>query len=148
MTREFGGSGNTIVTFAVTPADAAAPLTILVGNRGWSFTEADDDGYQIEFSGNDAVWNDLAVRTFNTDGDGDDRDGVISIDFAQDAIMLQEIVTTGVTGATERAKVPFTGARVDSSQMPVLGVPPEQLDEDDDEEELAWQLSKSAWASS
>jgi hypothetical protein len=27
------------------------------------------------------------VRTFNTDGDGDDRDGVISIDFAQDAIM-------------------------------------------------------------
>ena len=86
MTREFGGSGNTIVTFAVTPADAAAPLTILVGNSGWSFTEPDDDGYQIEFSGNDAIWNDLAVRTFNTDGDGADRDGVISIDFAQDAI--------------------------------------------------------------
>lgn len=87
MVREFGGAGNTIVTFAVTPADTTAPLTILVGNSGWSFPEADDDGYQIEFSGNEAVWNDLAVRTFNTDDNGDgDRDGVISIDFAQDAI--------------------------------------------------------------
>jgi TonB-linked SusC/RagA family outer membrane protein len=48
----------------------------------------------------------------------------VNFALAQDAIMLQEIVTTGVTGATERAKVPFTVARVDSSQMPVLGMNP------------------------
>jgi TonB-linked SusC/RagA family outer membrane protein len=52
--------------------------------------------------------------------------GEQTVDFSlmQDVIMLQEIVTTGVTGETERAKVPFTVARVDSSQMPVLGVNP------------------------
>jgi TonB-linked SusC/RagA family outer membrane protein len=52
--------------------------------------------------------------------------GEQSVNFAlvQDVIMLQEVVTTGVTGQTERAKVPFTVARVDSSQMPVLAVNP------------------------
>jgi TonB-linked SusC/RagA family outer membrane protein len=48
----------------------------------------------------------------------------VNFSLAPDAIMLQEIVTTGVTGATERAKVPFTVARVDSTQMPVLGMNP------------------------
>jgi|SRR5688572_8060929 len=89
MTREFGGDGNMMVTFAVDPGDNTSPLTILVGNSGWSLPDADDDGYQIEFSGNDAVWDDLAARTFTTDDGGDSNpDGVISIGFAQDAIAL------------------------------------------------------------
>jgi TonB-linked SusC/RagA family outer membrane protein len=48
------------------------------------------------------------------------------IDFSlvTDVIMLQEVVATGVTGATERAKVPFSIARVDTSQMPVIAVNP------------------------
>jgi TonB-linked SusC/RagA family outer membrane protein len=52
--------------------------------------------------------------------------GEQAVDFSltQDVIMLQEIVTTGVTGQTERAKVPFTVSRVDSTQMPVLGMNP------------------------
>jgi TonB-linked SusC/RagA family outer membrane protein len=52
--------------------------------------------------------------------------GEQTVDFSlvQDVIMLQEVVTTGVTGETERAKVPFTVARVDSAQMPVLAVNP------------------------
>ena len=89
MTREFGGDGNMMVSFAVDPGDDTSPLTILVGNSGWSLPDADDDGYQIEFSGSDAVWDDLAARTFTTDDSGDsDPDGVISIGFAQDAIAL------------------------------------------------------------
>lgn len=41
----------------------------------------------------------------------------------QSAIALSEVVVTGVSGgATERAKVPFTVARVDASQMPVQSV--------------------------
>ena len=41
-----------------------------------------------------------------------------------DVNRLQEVVVTGVTGATERAKVPFTVSRVDSADMPVLAVNP------------------------
>lgn len=99
MTREFGGEGNTIVTFALTPDDEEAPLTILVGNSGWPLPEADDDGYLLEFAGNGALWTDLAVRTFTTDDDGDGaRDGVISIDFAADAVtpILEDLA--GATG--------------------------------------------------
>ena len=99
MTREFGGVGNTIVTFSVDPSDASAPLTLLVGNSDWLFTEADDEGYRIEFSGNDAVWNDLAVHTFNTDDNGDGTaDGVISIGFAGDAITPLLADVAGATG--------------------------------------------------
>ena len=44
---------------------------------------------------------------------------------AVEALGLEELVVTGVTGgATERAKVPFTVARVDAAQMPVQGVNP------------------------
>ena len=52
--------------------------------------------------------------------------GDLEVNFSlpQDVIMLQEIVATGVTGATERAKVPFSVARVDTSQMPVIAVNP------------------------
>ena len=121
MTREFGSGGSTIVTFAVTPADPAAPLTILVGNSGWSFAEADDDGYQIDFGGNDAVWGQLAVRTFNTDDEGDgQRDGVISIDFASDAITPLLADVAGASGfhlsrrgvTVERVAMTGTGAAV------------------------------------
>lgn len=87
MTQEYDGAGNTIITFAVSPADTSTPLTILVGNSGWTLPDADDDGYRIELSGSEAVWNDLAVRTFTTNDNGDGAgDGVISIGFAQDAI--------------------------------------------------------------
>ena len=106
MIREFGGAGNTIVTFAVAPADRTAPLTILVGNSGWTFPAAEDEGYQIEFSGNAAVWDDLAVRTFTTDDQGEgDRDGVISIGFAEDAIapMLADIADASGFRLSRRA---------------------------------------------
>lgn len=87
MIQEYDGEGNTIITLAVSPGDTSTPLTILVGNSGWSLPEADDAGYRIELTGTEAVWNDLAVRTFTTDGDGPGgRDGVISIGFAADAI--------------------------------------------------------------
>jgi hypothetical protein len=123
MTREFGGEGNTIVTFAVDPADRSTPLTLLVGNSGWSFPDAEDEGYRIEFSGNDAVWNDLAVHTFTTDDNGDDRpDGVISIGFADDAItpLLEDVA--GATGlhlsrqgeTVDQVPLSGTGAAVSS----------------------------------
>jgi hypothetical protein len=124
MTREFGGDGNTIVTFAVTPADATAPLTVLVGNSGWTFPEgADDGGYQIEFSGNDAVWQDLAARTFNTDGDSGDRDGVISIDFARDAItpLLADVAAASGLHLSRQGvtvdRVAFTGTGAAVSKL-------------------------------
>jgi hypothetical protein len=41
MTREFGGDGNMMVTFAVDPGDDTSPLTILVGNSGWSLPDAE-----------------------------------------------------------------------------------------------------------
>ena len=41
-----------------------------------------------------------------------------------DPTRLSEVVVTGVTGETERAKVPFTVARVDTSDMPVQAVNP------------------------
>lgn len=126
MTREFGGDGNTIVTFAVTPADRTAPLTVLVGNSGWSFPEAEDDGYRIEFSGNAAVWGDLAVHTFTTDGDG-----VISIDFAEDALtpLLEDVSAAdglhlsrqGVT--VKRVAFSGTGAAVGTLARCVRSLP-------------------------
>jgi TonB-linked SusC/RagA family outer membrane protein len=48
----------------------------------------------------------------------------INFTLKADVNRLQEIVVTGVTGATERAKVPFTVAHVDSADMPVLAVNP------------------------
>lgn len=52
--------------------------------------------------------------------------GAQTVNFAlkTDVNRLQEVVVTGVTGATERAKVPFTVSRVDSADMPVLAVNP------------------------
>lgn len=41
-----------------------------------------------------------------------------------DVTKLSEVVVTGVTGATERAKVPFSVARVDTSDMPVVAMNP------------------------
>ncbi|MFL5561247.1 MAG: SusC/RagA family TonB-linked outer membrane protein [Gemmatimonadaceae bacterium] len=50
--------------------------------------------------------------------------GPQSFDFALavDPTRLSEVVVTGVTGETERQKVPFTVARVDSADMPVQAV--------------------------
>ena len=116
MTREFGDEGDTIVTFSVDPTDAVTPLTILVGNSGWSFPDADDDGYRIEFSGSDAVWKDLAVRTFNTEDEGDGQpDGVISIGFADDAItpLLEDVAGATALHLMRRGetvdRVPLSG---------------------------------------
>jgi TonB-linked SusC/RagA family outer membrane protein len=52
--------------------------------------------------------------------------GSQTINFAleTDAMRLTELVVTGVTGATERIKVPFTVSRVDSSSMPIPGANP------------------------
>lgn len=52
--------------------------------------------------------------------------GSQTVDFSlrSDPTRLSEIVTTGVTSGTERAKVPFTVARVDTADMPVQAVNP------------------------
>jgi TonB-linked SusC/RagA family outer membrane protein len=53
--------------------------------------------------------------------------GMVNQNFslATDALQLEEIVVTGVSGgAIERAKVPFSVGRVDASQMPVQAVNP------------------------
>lgn len=54
------------------------------------------------------------------------RPGTIRQDFvlAQDVNRLSQVVVTGVTGATEQVKVPFSVARVDEKDMPVAGVNP------------------------
>ncbi|MCU0625343.1 MAG: SusC/RagA family TonB-linked outer membrane protein, partial [Gemmatimonadaceae bacterium] len=54
------------------------------------------------------------------------RPGAIRQDFvlAQDVNRLSQVVVTGVTGATEQIKVPFSVARVDEKDMPVAGVNP------------------------
>ncbi len=39
----------------------------------------------------------------------------------KDVTQLSEVVVTGVTGATEQIKLPFTVARLDTTQMPVSG---------------------------
>ena len=99
MTREFGGDGNTIVTFMIDPANRAAPMTLLVGNSGWALGEEDQEGYRLEFAGSDAVWQDLSVHTFSTGDDGEGHaDGVISIDFAEDAITPMMADVAGATG--------------------------------------------------
>jgi hypothetical protein len=93
MTREFGDEGNSIFAVSVDPDDATLPLTLLVGNGSWSPPEAEDEGYHIEFIGSGAAWRDLAVRTFTTDGGDGTADGVISIGFADDAVvpMLEDV---------------------------------------------------------
>ena len=52
--------------------------------------------------------------------------GAQTVDFTlkQDINRLNDVVVTGVTGATERAKVPFSVSRVDTSEMPVTAVNP------------------------
>ena len=54
------------------------------------------------------------------------RPGVITQNFvlAADVNRLSQVVVTGVTGATEQAKVPFSVSRVDEKDMPVAGVNP------------------------
>jgi TonB-linked SusC/RagA family outer membrane protein len=54
------------------------------------------------------------------------RAGAQTQDFTlrEDVNQLAQVVVTGVTGATERAKVPFSVSRVDSTQMPVVAVNP------------------------
>jgi TonB-linked SusC/RagA family outer membrane protein len=54
------------------------------------------------------------------------RPGVITQNFemAQDVNRLSEVVVTGVTGATEQTKTPFSITRVTADQMPVVGLNP------------------------
>jgi TonB-linked SusC/RagA family outer membrane protein len=54
------------------------------------------------------------------------RPGVITQNFvlAADVNRLSQVIVTGVTGATEQAKVPFAVSRVDEKDMPVAGVNP------------------------
>ena len=88
MTREFGVNENSMLTVAVDPADGQLPLTLMIGDNRWALPEADAEGYRIEFGGTGAIWQQLAVHTFTTNGDADgQRDGVISIGFAHDAIV-------------------------------------------------------------
>ncbi|MGZ8335055.1 MAG: hypothetical protein ACXWU1_00165 [Allosphingosinicella sp.] len=88
MTRGFGAEDNSMLTVAVDPADGQLPLTLMIGDNRWELPDADEQGYRIEFGGTGAIWQQLAVRTFTTEGDADGRrDGVISIGFAHDAIV-------------------------------------------------------------
>jgi len=48
----------------------------------------------------------------------------INFELAVDVNRLNEVVVTGVTGATERALVPFSVSRVDSTEMRVVAVNP------------------------
>jgi len=52
--------------------------------------------------------------------------GSQTVDFnlKQDLTQLAEVVVTGVTGATQQIKLPFTVAHLDSAQMPVTGSNP------------------------
>ncbi len=54
------------------------------------------------------------------------RPGVITQNFVllADVNRLNQVVVTGVTGATEQTKVPFAVSRVDEKDMPVAGVNP------------------------
>lgn len=48
----------------------------------------------------------------------------VSFNLRRDVTQLSEVVVTGVTTATEQIKVPFTVARLDTTQMPVQGSNP------------------------
>lgn len=54
------------------------------------------------------------------------RPGTIRQDFVlqQDINRLSQVVVTGVTGATEQTKTPFSIARVSADEMPVVGINP------------------------
>lgn len=45
----------------------------------------------------------------------------VNIILRKDVTQLSAVVVTGVTGATEQVKLPFTVARLDTTQMPVAG---------------------------
>jgi TonB-linked SusC/RagA family outer membrane protein len=47
-----------------------------------------------------------------------------NFDLRRDVTQLGEVVVTGVTGATETVKLPFTVAHIDTTQMPVTGSNP------------------------
>jgi hypothetical protein len=81
MTQEFGGTGNTILTFSIDPELADTPLRILVGNSRWTLPNTDDDGYVLDFGGVSSAWTDLTARTFSSEAEDGSVDGVISIGF-------------------------------------------------------------------
>lgn len=47
-----------------------------------------------------------------------------NFDLKKDVSRLQQVVVTGVTGATEQTKVPFSVSRLDASDMPVPAINP------------------------
>lgn len=47
-----------------------------------------------------------------------------NFDLKKDVSRLQQVVVTGVTGATEQTKVPFSVSRIDASDMPVPAINP------------------------
>ena len=83
MAREFGGDGNTMLTLSIDPALADTPLQLLVGNSAWMLPDSDGSGYALDFSGNNARWQDLAGRTFTSEHDDGSVDGVISLAFTR-----------------------------------------------------------------
>jgi hypothetical protein len=86
MVREFGGSGNTILTLSVDPALADTPLRMILGNSAWAIRQSDESGYAILFKGSGATWPDLVARTFASENEDGSVDGVISVGFTQNAM--------------------------------------------------------------
>ena len=86
MTREFGGDGNTILTWSIDPDLPETPLRLLVGNSGWALPDMSDSGYVLDFRGNGGSWPDLVARTFPSENDDGSVDGVISLGFTANAM--------------------------------------------------------------
>ncbi|MGZ8998399.1 MAG: hypothetical protein ACXW2T_06030 [Allosphingosinicella sp.] len=86
MVREFGGSGNTILTLSIDPTLTDTPLRLILGNSAWAMPERDDSGYAILFKGSGATWPDLPGRTFASENEDGSVDGVISLGFGENAM--------------------------------------------------------------
>jgi hypothetical protein len=116
MVREFGGSGNTILTLSIDPALAETPLRVILGNSAWAMPERDDPGYAILFKGSGATWPDLVGRTFASENEDGSVDGVISVGFGEDAMtpVLEDMASaTGLRLSRRQAtisEVSFDGA--------------------------------------
>ena len=108
MVREFGGDGNTILTLSIDPELAETPLHLIVGNSAWTLPESDDSGYDLDFSGNGASWQDLVGRTFPSENEDGSVDGVISLGFSQNQmtpVLVDMADASGLRLSRERATI-------------------------------------------
>ena len=116
MVREFGGSGNTILTLLIDPALDDTPLRLILGNSAWPVSQTDDSGYVIWFKGSGATWPDLVGRRFASENEDGSVDGVISLAFTQEAMtpVLEDLAASSGLRLSRReatiSEVNFDGA--------------------------------------